>query len=164
MNVLQDLQETERQDVLQYYEDYFEEGGADQEEQIILTLGSPEHVAAVIKGSLNTGEEFEYGEYTECGYQDERFQENKDTPQRYMHSFEEKKEKPKLIVDKERNRRNWILLGIIAVVFLTVIGPSIIGLLVVVVIFAVLRNLKEKKAKKKVQKMNDGGMYNETTL
>jgi len=72
--LLQDIPEEEKSDALAYYHDYLEEAGEEHEEDVIREFGSPERVAAIIRadlrGNLNEG-----GEFTESGYQDERFRE-----------------------------------------------------------------------------------------
>lgn len=62
----------ERSEALQYYTDYFEDAGAENEAQVIKELGSPEDVAAMIKADLkeDCGDN---GEFTETGYADSRF-------------------------------------------------------------------------------------------
>lgn len=57
----------ERRAALQYYEDYFEDAGEENEAQVISELGSPEQVAATIKADLRDGNR-EGGEFTENGY------------------------------------------------------------------------------------------------
>lgn len=75
------LPEEDRQDALAYYEDYFEEAGPEQEDRVIQDLGSPGKVAAMIRADLRDGERSQ-GEFTENGYQDARFQEQRQTPAR----------------------------------------------------------------------------------
>lgn len=70
--LLQDISEEEREDAVSYYRDYLEEAGDEGEEQAIREFGSPERVAAIIRSDLNGSLE-EGGEFTESGYQDERF-------------------------------------------------------------------------------------------
>lgn len=70
--LLQDIQDEEKQDAIQYYNDYFDEAGPDQEEEILRDLGSPERIAAMIRSDL-MGNLKEGGEFTESGYRDERF-------------------------------------------------------------------------------------------
>lgn len=72
--LLSDIQDSEREEALQYYNDYFDEAGADSEEDVVQELGSPEKVAAIIKMSLNENVSNENGEYSECGYEDPRFE------------------------------------------------------------------------------------------
>lgn len=51
-SLLQDVSEAEREEALQYYEDYFDDAGRDKEEEIIDSLGSPAEVAKSIKKEL----------------------------------------------------------------------------------------------------------------
>ncbi len=48
--LLADLSETERQDALDFYNSYFDDAGAEDELWVLRELGSPEKVAAIIKG------------------------------------------------------------------------------------------------------------------
>ena len=70
--LLQDISENERGEALQYYNDYFDDAGAENEAQVIEELGSPEQVARTIKAGMTDAD----GEYTETGYTDSRFQEH----------------------------------------------------------------------------------------
>lgn len=79
--LLSDIPEAERQEALDYYENYFEDAGAEKEDSVIRELGSPGKVAAIIKADLKESSQ-DYAEYTERGYQDSR---SKDAqmPERY---------------------------------------------------------------------------------
>ena len=70
--LLQDLPEEEKTEALAYYRDYLEDAGEEHEEEAIREFGSPERVAAIIRSDLN-GSLDAGGEFTEAGYQDERF-------------------------------------------------------------------------------------------
>ena len=72
--LLWDIPEADRKDALEYYENYFEDAGEENESSVIQELGSPGKVAAIIKAGLEEGQN-EYGAYTEAGYRDERFEE-----------------------------------------------------------------------------------------
>lgn len=72
--LLWDIPESDRKDALEYYENYFEDAGEENEASVIQELGSPGKVAAIIKADLVDGQG-EYGTYTEAGYKDERFEE-----------------------------------------------------------------------------------------
>ena len=72
--LLQDISKDEREEALQYYNDYFDDAGAENEAQVIEELGSPEQVARTIKAGMADGD----GEYTENGYTDPRFQEHRE--------------------------------------------------------------------------------------
>ena len=67
--LLSDISESDRNDALAYYNDYFDEAGAENEGQVIRELGSPGKVAAMIRTSLRDTESNK-GEYTESGYQE----------------------------------------------------------------------------------------------
>ncbi len=70
--LLQDVSEADKEDAIAYYRDYLEEAGDDHEEEAIREFGSPERVAAIIRADLD-GRLDGGGEFTENGYQDERF-------------------------------------------------------------------------------------------
>lgn len=76
--LLQDISAEERQEALIYYQDYFDDAGAENEQKVISELGSPEKVAATIKADLK-GQNDANSEYRESGYADTRFEE-KATP------------------------------------------------------------------------------------
>lgn len=71
--LVQDVPDEEREEALQYYEDYFDDAGPENEEQVIAELGRPEKLAAIIREGARTGYESPDAEYTENGYQNERF-------------------------------------------------------------------------------------------
>ena len=50
--LLQDIEDVERDEALQYYDNYFDEAGTENEIQVINDLGSPERIAAIIKAGL----------------------------------------------------------------------------------------------------------------
>ena len=66
-DLLSDITEAEREEAMNYYEDYFDDAGVENEESVIESLGSPEKVAATIKDGLNDGNGTN-GEFTENGY------------------------------------------------------------------------------------------------
>ena len=51
-SLLQDIPEEERKDAMKYYNDYFDEAGEENEEQVIREFGTPEEVAENIKADL----------------------------------------------------------------------------------------------------------------
>lgn len=79
--LLADIPSEERKEALQYYRDYFEDAGAENEKDVIRELGSPEKLAAMIKADLKCDSSTDAGEFTEQGYRDERF-EDKEMPAR----------------------------------------------------------------------------------
>lgn len=66
--LLSDITPNERKEALQFYNDYFDDAGAENEQNVIKALGSPAKVAASIKADL-TGNGAT-GEFTETGYKD----------------------------------------------------------------------------------------------
>ncbi len=70
--LLQDIPEEEKEDAIAYYRDYLEDAGDEHEAEVISEFGSPERVAAIIRADLG-GDLENGGEFTESGYQDERF-------------------------------------------------------------------------------------------
>jgi uncharacterized membrane protein len=61
----------EKEEALNFYSNYFEDAGEENEEKIIRELGSPERVARTIKADLLANEGYsKVGEYTEHGYKD----------------------------------------------------------------------------------------------
>lgn len=79
--LLSDVPEDEREEALEYYRDYLEEAGPEHEEEATAHFGSPEKVAAEIKAGLAGN--VSGGEFTERGYQDERFREDYHVPDQY---------------------------------------------------------------------------------
>ncbi len=70
--LLADIPDEEKEDAIEYYRDYLEEAGPENEDSVIREFGSPERIAAMIRADMN-GHLKEGGEFTESGYQDERF-------------------------------------------------------------------------------------------
>lgn len=50
--LLKDIPDNEREEALQYYNDYFDDAGAENEAEVIRDLGSPEQVAQKLKAGL----------------------------------------------------------------------------------------------------------------
>ena len=64
-SLLADIPDSEREEVLQYYNDYLNDAGVENEEAVIESIGTPGQVAASIKAGLAGSED---GEFTESGY------------------------------------------------------------------------------------------------
>lgn len=54
--LLQDIPAEERVAAMEYYNDYFDDAGGENEQQVIRELGSPEQVAAEVKAGLGKTE------------------------------------------------------------------------------------------------------------
>ena len=64
--LLGDVPPTERDEAIQYYNDYFDDAGTENESGVIASLGSPEELARTIKAGLSDGGNG--GEFTESGF------------------------------------------------------------------------------------------------
>lgn len=70
--LLSDIPEEDKADAIEYYRDYLEEAGTENEEQVIHDFGSPERIASIIRSEIS-GSLGEGGGFTDKGYEDERF-------------------------------------------------------------------------------------------
>lgn len=73
--LLSDISPNEREEALQYYNDYFNDAGRENESSVIEALGSPEQVAKIVKEGLLEGAG--QGEFTEKGFSDAVAEEQK---------------------------------------------------------------------------------------
>ena len=64
--LLSDISPNEREEALQYYNDYFNDAGRENEQEVIKALGSPEQVAGIVRDGLSGNENL--GEFTESGF------------------------------------------------------------------------------------------------
>lgn len=64
--LLGEVSPMERDEAIQYYNDYFDDAGAENESSVIASLGTPEELAGSIKAGLNDGGNG--GEFTESGF------------------------------------------------------------------------------------------------
>lgn len=64
--LLFDISPNEREEALQYYNDYFNDAGRENEKEVIEALGSPQQVAKIVKDGLS--ENACQGEFTENGF------------------------------------------------------------------------------------------------
>ncbi len=82
--LLEDIPENERREALEYYENYFDDAGPENEARVIQELGgTPEQAAASIRVGYNAGKASaskDYGEYTEYGYRDTRIPRSEQMP------------------------------------------------------------------------------------
>ncbi|MBP5746506.1 MAG: DUF1700 domain-containing protein [Lachnospiraceae bacterium] len=65
--LLGDIPAVERDEALEYYEDYFEDAGSENESTILKELESPEKIAFMIKAGLRDSDK-SIGEFTETGF------------------------------------------------------------------------------------------------
>ena len=118
--LLSDIPKSDKLDALAYYNDYFDEAGAENEAQVIRELGSPDKVAATIKEDLNAFGN-EKAEYTERGYEDGREANNINTPViREVSSQEKKRDFPLALI---------IILVVFASPLLVGLGGGALGII-----------------------------------
>lgn len=67
--LLSDIPESEREEAIVYYNDYLNDAGVENEEEVLADLGTPEQLAASIKDGLREGS-ITQGEFSENGYQE----------------------------------------------------------------------------------------------
>lgn len=134
--LLQDIPDEDKADALEYYRDYLEEAG-DDAGKAIAEFGSPERIASIIRtdiaGNLEAG-----GEFTERGYEDERFRDpNYQVAHRYQVP-EPREEREKTASEpRDRSPRTstplkvvlWIILLIVAAPLWLGAGGVVFGLL-----------------------------------
>lgn len=71
--LLSDISQSEREEALQYYNDYLNDAGVENEQEVLEAMGTPEQIAKIIKEGLeDNGAE---GEFTETGYHNETYRE-----------------------------------------------------------------------------------------
>ncbi|WP_313153401.1 DUF1700 domain-containing protein [Lacrimispora sp.] len=141
--LLSDIPDNEKADAIEYYRDYMEEAGPENEEKVIREFESPERIAAIIRSDIS-GNLKDGGEFTETGYRDERFKDPNyqmaqryDLPEvsddgRYGHEGQEKKHgRRRRGMDGNKTVKTvlWIILIIAASPMLLGIGGGIAGLL-----------------------------------
>lgn len=122
--LLQDVPDEEKEDALQYYRDYLEEAGPERETEVLEEFGSPERVAAMIRADL-AGNLKDGGEFTDRGYDDERY---RDPNYQVANRFElpEVMEKPGN--EQAAPRTSKTLKLILWVVLIIVAAPAVLGI------------------------------------
>lgn len=125
--LLQDIPEEEKEDALQYYRDYFDEAGPEKEAEVLKEFGSPERVAAIIRADI-MGQLKEGGEFTDHGYDDERY---RDPNYQVAKRFEMPEVLDKGLGDQvggQQPRTDKTLKIVLWIIFIIVAGPVLLGL------------------------------------
>lgn len=131
--LLADVEDSEREEALNYYEDYFDDAGVENEQEVIASLGSPEKVAKTIKDGLNDSEG-EAGEFSETG-----FSGYGDTIKNEVGQHEIQGKRKLFDRIKGLGTSGMILVLILAIFALPILGPVFIAILSV--LFSVLATL-----------------------
>lgn len=130
--LLQDIPEEDKEDALQYYRDYFDEAGPEREKEVLTEFGSPERVAAMIRADI-AGHLKEGGEFTDRGYDDERYREpNYQVVKRFdLPEVMEKDDQEQRTPRTSRTLKVilWIILILVAAPVVLGIGGGALGLL-----------------------------------
>ncbi len=121
--LLAGLSDNEKSDALSYYNDYFNDAGVENEQEVIESLGDPKTLAGVIREGLSDGDGKE-GEFSENGFTSYHTKKNDELTARGM-------------TDEERgfSKQNKIsggmiiLIVIICIFALPVLGPAAIAIL-----------------------------------
>ncbi len=127
--LLWNISDSEREEALQYYNDYFDDAGIENESRVIEELGSPEQVAQKIKAGLSDAA----SEFSEQGYQDTRFRDSKEVISREQ-AQQERREEPKAQAGTD-------IWKAIAIVLLCVLAAPIVlpvGFAIVMTVFSVV--------------------------
>ncbi|MDD8049309.1 MAG: hypothetical protein PHH04_06900 [Thomasclavelia sp.] len=119
--LLQDIAENERNEAMDYYTSYFEEAGASHEQDVINELGSPEKVAAIIKGGLDSTYEkgFEYGD---SGV-DDNYQEGNNKVIEHAYTTKEEKTTNSNPINGYNEKNNTLVKILIVIAFVILIFP-----------------------------------------
>lgn len=144
------LPEEEREEALQYYHDYFDDAGVENEENVIRELGTPEEVAAKIRAGF-VGEN---GEYSEQGFEDIRFHRSHEIVTeaekiegtweeavRSSGNWEEMPENKKEFHQNRKKNKNTNVWKVIAIIVLILFAAPImipVGIAVLAVVFALI--------------------------
>lgn len=137
------LPQEEREEALQYYNDYLDDAGVENEADVIRELGSPEEVAAKIRAGFAGG----YAEYSEQGYEDARFQNAQEIAPSYREDNAEWKnsvyeaqmeEEAKGKKVKKNDTNIWKIIAIVLIVLIA--GPIVLplGIALLAVVIAVI--------------------------
>lgn len=126
--LLQDVPVEERTDAMQYYNDYFDAAGEENEQKVISELESPKKVAAKLKAGLDGRDDFG-GEYTENGYQDFRFDSRK-MPVSGGYQYEQSRSGENSAYENEKHDRTAKIILIAAIIFIG--APIVIPLVLAV--------------------------------
>ena len=130
----------EREEALQYYHDYFDDAGVENEEKVIRELGTPEEVAAKIRAGF-AGES---GEYSEQGFEDVRFHKSNEIvteAERVEGNWEKMPTNDEVADYKEKRSKNTNLWKVIAIIVLVLFASPIViplGIAVLAVVFALI--------------------------
>lgn len=121
--LLSEIEESEREEALNYYEDYFNDAGEENEQEVIKALGSPEKVAKTIMDGLNDSHGAQ-GEFSETGFSGYEAEEKNE-----VGYHEEPKKQRFSDTLKNLGTGGIVLILVLAIFALPVLGPIVIGII-----------------------------------
>lgn len=129
--LLQNISESERTEALQYYRDYFDDAGPENEEEVIRELGSPGKVAQTIQAGLGEND----GEFSERGYRDTRFTSSQELGPRAADPGAGRAQGPGSSRTQTKNDSGWkivciILLCLLLSPVILPLGVALLGVLI----------------------------------
>ena len=114
--LLQDVPVEERTDAMQYYNDYFDAAGEENEQKVISELESPKKVAEKLKVGLD-GRSDLGGAFTENGYQDFQFDSRK-MPVAGEYSYEQSRSEERGTYENEKHNRTAKVILLAAIILI----------------------------------------------
>lgn len=130
--LLYDIPDNEREEAVEFYNDYFDEAGTENEDKVIQDFGSPEKLAATIKAGLSDKPD-ENGEYSENGYRDARFMDKntlaKKTVTNNNSGYYTSDKKYSDSKNTDRTTGKIVLIILLCIFALPVIVPVVVGIL-----------------------------------
>ncbi len=138
--LLADMPAEDREDALNYYNEYFDAGGPENEEANIASLGSPEDLARTIRLASSDAAVID-GEFTETGFSTKET-DTRDVPDKYTQVAERDEDvsgKNKKIFGIDINGNNILLF----IIIILIAGPVLFGVFgtVVGVLFGLISGL-----------------------
>ena len=139
--LLKDISETERLEAVDYYREYFEDAGEENEQQVIRELGSPEEAAHNIREELS-GKELVTTEDSGRAYSRKENTESRDEGADSAWDWEPKKKE-----EAERKKKNPVIVGLLALaaIFLVItagipVVSAVVGIVagIIAVFFGIL--------------------------
>lgn len=130
-SLLQDISVEERKEAMQYYNNYFDDAGQENEEQVVEELGNPVKVALEVKAGLK-GQNDEASEFSETGYQDTRFEE-KERPMTTEQREKESKYSYESVPPRTNAPLKILLIVLIALFAVPIALPVVLGIIFTVI-------------------------------
>lgn len=128
--LLGDIPPEEKDEALQYYRDYFDDAGAENEQRVIAEFGSPQKVAHTVKAGLR-GKNDESSEYRETGYTDTRFEEKAPLAESTEYTYDQT-----ACADQKHGMPSWV--RVLLIIAAALIGIPIVIPIVLAVIAVIL--------------------------